>query len=747
MQIPGYKIIDTLGEGGMARVYLAIQESVEREVALKVLDPHLSKDPTFGERFMSEARIVSRLVHPNIVTVSDMGVHEDYHYLAMEYVSGRDLKHRRFEMSLPESVRAVKEVARALDYAGSNGCVHRDVKPDNIMLHNDDGRAVLMDFGIARVIDQTSSMTQTGTTVGTPHYMSPEHARGAPVDTRSDLYSLGVVLFLLLCGRLPYDSDSAVSIGVKHVSEEIPRVPRHLVAFQPIIDRILAKSPDERYQSGEKFIEALDQLTPEMLVAMEQEGERALYEELGGRPSSRGDSPTLHQPQAVIAQHEGDLREADIRQMEQLSVNGEDRPSRPPPQAASDSSREGRRRAGLWSVILLSTIGLGALYQWQEPLRAAWQSHVMPWVARVAENVPAMVSADDKLPNGQVESGEGGLKVMSNVNPALPFAGSKSDEQNTEKATNERSGLEVATTEVTPRRPVFEPLLAEPIPLTPPPKAEEMSRQPPSESPSAAETAKAKEEADAAKREAEAAKKKAEAEAAKKEAIAGLTRTAEELGAQGDYTGALALLEEGLQTYPDNPSLMARHEKLREQRERRRRKAAADKAKAEEASRLAQEVAAIEEDLAAGRLEEAGERLMQARERNPGSAELLALEVQWRDQQEWEIQPEINRTRISAQPLESLPAEQTSVISSRRVLHVGFTYRNFDTTSAVIQAMLYDGSREVQVAQVPVIVQGSEGEASFRIERPVNGFAEGHYHLDLVADNRTLSSVSFQVSD
>lgn len=728
MQIPGYKIIDTLGEGGMARVYLAIQESFEREVALKVLDPHLSKDPTFGERFMSEARIVSRLVHPNIVTVYDMGVHREYHYLSMEYVPGRDLKHRRFELSLPECVTVVKEVARALDYAGRKGCVHRDVKPDNIMLHDDDGRAVLMDFGIARIVDQTSSMTQTGTTVGTPHYMSPEHARGAPVDSRSDLYSLGVVLFLLLCGHLPYDSDSAVSIGVKHISEKIPLLPRHLVAFQPIIDRILAKDPDERYQTGAEFIDALEQLTPEMLVAIQQEGERALFEQLGGGASSE-QSPTLHQPQAVIAQHDDEMGESDVDEMESLSIEYEDRAPHLP-----NKPNEGRR-VGLLSLILLSTIGLVALYQWQEPLRELWQAQVLPWVDRVSEEMPAMVLGEDPPPESEhTVVGRDAPDVQPAANtPESPVEAAEPPQADTTADTKQvpaEPEAEMAfSTKVEPQRPPFDPALAEPIPLTPTVKMQEPPERSPSEpSPSAAETAQS-------------------------EAVAELSRTADDLVTQGDWTGALALLESGLETYPDNQRLVMQRERLQAQMDRRQRQAAAEQAEAVQHTEAAQTsaletaVAEIEEHLAAGRLEEAGERLMAARDRNPGSAELLALEVEWRDRQEAMQRPEINRARVSVEPLDSLSGEQANVLSAGRVLHVGFVYRNFAATSAVIQAMLYDGSRQIQIAQVPVIVQGPEGEAFFRIERPVNGFAEGGYHLDLVADDRTLSSVSFQIAD
>ena len=274
MEIPGYKILDTLGQGGMATVYLAIQKSFEREVALKVMSSALLQtDPSFGERFIREARIVSRLVHPNIVTVFDAGECDGHHFLSMEYISGKDLKDQRIELSLPKAIRVIKEVALALDYAGKKGYVHRDVKPENIMLDGDDGRALLMDFGIAKVADHVSDMTQTGTAIGTPHYMSPEQAKGLAVDSRSDLYSLGVVLYLLLTGYVPFDAESAVAVGIKHVSEPIPLLPSHLGVFQPVIDRVLAKNPADRYQQGGELIAALSAITPMRLEAIESVAE------------------------------------------------------------------------------------------------------------------------------------------------------------------------------------------------------------------------------------------------------------------------------------------------------------------------------------------------------------------------------------------------------------------------------------------------------------------------------------------
>lgn len=260
VEIPGYKIIRTLGKGGMATVYLAEQEIFERQVALKVMSKALSEDPTFGERFFREAKIVSQLVHPNIVTVHDVGVHGGVYYLSMEYIDGKDLRFLRAELTLAQKINAVKDIARALFYAGSKGYVHRDIKPENIMFHTADGRAVLTDFGIARATKTDKSMTQTGVAIGTPHYMSPEQAKGKPVDPRSDLYSLGVVFFQLLSGRVPYDAESAVAIGIKHITEPVPLLPVGYEKVQPIIDTLMAKKPNDRYQSAMGFVEEVEDI-------------------------------------------------------------------------------------------------------------------------------------------------------------------------------------------------------------------------------------------------------------------------------------------------------------------------------------------------------------------------------------------------------------------------------------------------------------------------------------------------------
>ena len=268
IQISGYKILRELGHGGMAHVYLAIQESFGREVALKILSPHLTDDEQFSKRFLREARIVSQLSHPNIVTVYDAGKQGKYHYMSMEYIPGKDLKQLKDSLSREEILRIVKDVASALDFAGKKGIVHRDVKPENIMIHQSDNRVILMDFGIAHGDDVTHGMTQTGKAIGTPHFMSPEQTKGLKVDHRSDIYSLGVVLFQLLAGYLPFDADSAVAVGIKHLTAPIPLLPGGLEVFQPIVNHCLSKQPQHRYQKAEELISALNKITPEQLESI-----------------------------------------------------------------------------------------------------------------------------------------------------------------------------------------------------------------------------------------------------------------------------------------------------------------------------------------------------------------------------------------------------------------------------------------------------------------------------------------------
>ena len=260
MELPGFRIEREIGRGGMAHVHLAVQNKFGRLVALKVVSADYANDTNFRKRFLSESRINAQLTHPNIVQVYDVGAHESLLFLVMEYLRGGDLNQRLEKgMHVTELIDVINDIGKALDYAHHKGFIHRDIKPENI-LFREDGSAVLTDFGIARTVSENPSLTLAGTVVGTPQYMSPEQASGRELDGRSDLYSLGVVFYRMLTGDVPYEANSAVSIGIKHLQEPIPRLPNYLDVFQPMIDRMLAKKPEHRYQTGAELSAALDEV-------------------------------------------------------------------------------------------------------------------------------------------------------------------------------------------------------------------------------------------------------------------------------------------------------------------------------------------------------------------------------------------------------------------------------------------------------------------------------------------------------
>ncbi|MBW4792643.1 serine/threonine-protein kinase [Pseudomonas tolaasii] len=260
LAIPGYDIEGEIGEGAMASVYLATQRSLERKVALKVMAAALAADPSFCERFLREGKTLARLSHPHTVTIHDIGNVGELYYMAMEYLPNGTLKERIAAGLTPEQGLAyIRQIASALGYAHAQGLVHRDVKPANILFRAD-GTAVLSDFGIAKSLDDRTQFTQAGFAVGTPSYMSPEQARGQEIDGRADLYALGVVLYEILVGKLPYNGTDALSTALAHLTEPLPELPVHHGRYQDVLRKLLAKDPAERFPDAAALLRALDQL-------------------------------------------------------------------------------------------------------------------------------------------------------------------------------------------------------------------------------------------------------------------------------------------------------------------------------------------------------------------------------------------------------------------------------------------------------------------------------------------------------
>jgi serine/threonine-protein kinase len=256
-------IEELLGQGGMARVYRAKQANLERDVAVKVLPPYYAADEAFVERFKLEARAMARLSHPNIVAVYFAGEENGRLFITMEYVGGGNLKQRMLaKMPLRDIVRIVNEIAGALTYAHSMGIVHRDVKPVNVLMDLG-GRAVLSDFGIAKVLATSAALTRDGAGVGTPEYMSPEQCRGVGVDYRSDIYALGVMLYEMLTGRTPFIADNYTALAHSHIYEPAPPPsqlnPHISPAVQAVILKALEKNPAERFQKATELAIALEQ--------------------------------------------------------------------------------------------------------------------------------------------------------------------------------------------------------------------------------------------------------------------------------------------------------------------------------------------------------------------------------------------------------------------------------------------------------------------------------------------------------
>ena len=353
-----YRLIAPLGDGGMATIWRAVDEQLDREVAVKLLRPQFSTDPGFAARFKQEARAAAGLSHPNIVNVYDYGTDgaDGDQYIVMELVEGRDLSavlRERGTVSTDDAVRIAIGVASALEVAHRKGIVHRDVKPGNILI-TDDGDVKVTDFGIARAVAE-ASMTVTGTTLGSVHYFSPEQARGDEVTGASDVYALGIVLYEMLTGKRPFEGDSAAAVALRRLNEDplppsatgVPVAP----GLERIIMRALAREPEDRFPDAGAFAEALRvwRRTPD--AAGPATAAAAVAGAAAGAGAAAASTPPSGEPTVYVPPRV--TRPADRV------------PVAPPPRRVDtyprDRDREGGQPWWMWLLALLAVALLGAI--------------------------------------------------------------------------------------------------------------------------------------------------------------------------------------------------------------------------------------------------------------------------------------------------------------------------------------------------------------------------------------------------
>lgn len=340
LEIPGYRLHKRLGKGGMAEVYLATQLSLDREVAVKVL--LRTEDAAFTERFIQEGHIVASLRHPAIITIHDIGqIADGRHYLAMEYLGGGDLaQHRGIVFSPSRALDIIRQLAGGLAVVHDGGLVHRDVKPANI-LFRDDGSVVLTDFGVAKAVELDNELTHFGIAVGSPAYSSPEQAQCQPLDARSDIYSLGVILAEMLTGTNPFRASSYPQTVLNHVQMPLPQLPPALAPYQPLLDRMLAKQPDERFASCRELLAAIDTLTePDMGPDAHRAGDHPRSQARPPSPASRARPRPLGGDRRRHGGHGGG---PGVRRLPVVAVQPYQRPARPRRVAAGRRSADHAR--------------------------------------------------------------------------------------------------------------------------------------------------------------------------------------------------------------------------------------------------------------------------------------------------------------------------------------------------------------------------------------------------------------------
>jgi basic membrane protein A len=289
-QFGHYQITAPLGEGGMAAVYKAYQPSMERFVAVKVLPRHMASSEEFVSRFRREARLLAQLQHPHILPVFDYGEADGYPYIVMPFVQSGTLAEllQKRQQSLPEVRRIMTQLGDALSYAHTRGMIHRDIKPSNVLI-DERGNCLLTDFGLARMAESATKITSSGTVMGTPAYMSPEQGAGSTIDHRSDIYSLGIIFYEMVTGRVPYIAETPIAVVFKHIQDPLPSArklnPNLPEAVELVLLKALAKQPEDRYQTAEEFVKAIQRAVPE-----------GISPEVGIPPTASSDVETVIAP-------------------------------------------------------------------------------------------------------------------------------------------------------------------------------------------------------------------------------------------------------------------------------------------------------------------------------------------------------------------------------------------------------------------------------------------------------------------
>ncbi|WP_456416361.1 protein kinase domain-containing protein [Thiolapillus sp.] len=288
IHIPGYKILSLIGEGANATVYLALQESLNRHVALKILQRF--DRPAQAVRFFNEGQIVASMNHPNIITIYDIGSVGSQQYIAMEYLEGGSLRDRAKDKIPPAAaLEIIQSIGSALEFVHQMGIVHRDIKPENILFHKS-SIPKITDFGVAKALDRDMNLTMDGTALGSPYYLSPEQAEGKDLDGRSDIYSLGVILFELLAQRKPYLGESQIEVIFGHLNKPVPALPERHHHYQALVEKMMAKDADERFSSAREMLDHLNMLRN---LGEHGSGRRAADLNPGGKPAGRENTKGL----------------------------------------------------------------------------------------------------------------------------------------------------------------------------------------------------------------------------------------------------------------------------------------------------------------------------------------------------------------------------------------------------------------------------------------------------------------------